>query len=135
MTKNLSLIEEIDFRDKIVNPFFEYVENSLVERKKVARDILMRSPKEILLIDRFGFSIDSVFAGLNEIQIEYFVKKAPISYKKELVSIMQDKEMMNGAWEIIKAMDEDEGDGSTKNQDRMKKIIQYIQDNRVTLQS
>jgi len=40
--------------------------------------------------------------------------------------------MMKGVFEIVKAMDEDLGRGSTSNQDRIKKVIQYIKDNRVT---
>ena len=129
MTKKLDLIEKNEYWDKIANPFFGYVGTSIIDRKRVAQNVLSRKSEDILLVDKFGFSIDSVFAGLNEKQIEFFAKNAPLAHKKELVSIFQDKEMMDGVWEIVKAMDDDEGDGSIKNKDRIKKIIQYIQDN------
>lgn len=134
MTKNLDLIEESEYWEKFSSPFLSYIGRSLPERKRVARDISLRKKEDLLLMDKFGFGIDSIFSGLTEDQIQYIAKNAPLEYKKEMVSIFQDKEMMDGVWEIAKAMDDDEGDSSAKNQDRIKKIIQYINDNRAVFQ-
>lgn len=131
MTKKLSLIEEIECREKIYTPFLTYVGNSIIERKKIARDILTRKSEDVLLVDKWGFNIDSIFAGLSESHIEYFSKHAPREYKKSLMEIFQDKEMMDGVWEIVKSIDEDEGDGLMQNQKRIKNVIQYIRDNQI----
>lgn len=135
MTRNLDLIEEIDYREKITTPFLGYVMGTLAERKKVAGEILTRKPEDLLLVDGTGFNIDSIFSGLNEENVEYIVKRAPLEYKESLAEILGDKEMMDGVWEIAKSMDDDEGDGQTRNQDRIKKIIQYIQDNQIAFQN
>ncbi|EKE25260.1 MAG: hypothetical protein ACD_5C00228G0003 [uncultured bacterium] len=135
MTRNLTTIEESDYYEKINSPFFSYVIGTVSERKAVSRDILIRTPEDILLIDEFGFGIDSIFAGINESQIEYFAKHAPLEYKKEIIEILSDENMMNGVWEIVKSMDEDEGDNYTVNQDRINKVIRYIQDNQVAFKS
>lgn len=134
MTKNLNLNEELEYWDKFSSPFLAYIESVLIEKKRVSYDIFSRKPEELLLVDSFGFGIDSIFAGLTEIQIEYFAKKAPMQHKKELISIFGDESMMRGVWEIAKAMDDDNGDGSNKNQERIKRVIQYIKDNIVIFQ-
>ena|SRR6266567_1159902 len=134
MTKNLDLIEESDLWDKMVNPFLNNIGNSFHEKRRLAIDIYNRSSEEILFIDPFGFGIDSIFAGLSEKQIEYLAKHAPAKYRKELISIFSDKEMMDGVWEIAKAMDEDLDDGSNRNQKRIRSVIQYIRDNRAVFQ-
>lgn len=135
MTKNLDLIEESEYWDKISNPFLSCIEDSILEKKRVAKDIILRKSEDILLIDKFGFGVDSIFAGLNENKIEYFAKHAPLEYRKDLIDISTDQEMMSGVWMIAKAMDDDTGDGSTKNQERIKKVIQYIVDNRIAFQA
>lgn len=129
MAKNLNIIEEYDLRALIESPELSYVENSVLERKKVAKNILNRKAEEILLINKTGFYIDSVFAGLDEKKIEFFAKNSPLEYKKNLIKIFQDKEMIDGVWEVARAMDEDEGNNLMSNQDRIKKVIQYIRDN------
>jgi len=134
MTKNLNPIEESEYWENFSTPFLSYLGSSIIERKHVAGDIKMRKPEDVLLVDKFGLSVDAVFAGLNEKQIEFFAKNAPLEYKKEMASIFSDQEMMDGVWEIVRAMDNDEGDGSTENQDRIKRVVQYIQDNRIAFQ-
>lgn len=131
MAKNLNIIEEYDLRALIESPELSYVENSVLERKKVAKNILNRKAEEILLINKTGFYIDSVFAGLDEKKIEFFAKNSPLEYKKNLIKIFQDKEMIDGVWEIVKSIDEDEGDGLMQNQKRVKNVIQYIRDNQI----
>jgi hypothetical protein len=42
--------------------------------------------------------------------------------------------MVNGVFEIAKAMDEDLGRGATQNQDRVRNVIQYIKDNRIAFE-
>lgn len=134
MTTHLNLIEESEYWEKFATPFLSYASTSLVERKRVAMEILIKKPEEILLIDKAGFGIDSIFAGLGERHIEFFAKHAPLAYKKEMMNIFKDSGMMNGVFEIANAMDEDENNGSTRNQTRVKKVIQYIQDNRPVFQ-
>lgn len=135
MIKNLDLIEESDLWDKMVNPFLNYTGTSLDNKKRLAMDIFHRSAEEILLIDPSGFGFDSIFAGLAEKHIEYFAKHAPLKYKKELMEIFKDQEMITCALKIAKVMDEDEGDGSNKNQDRIRKNMQYLKDNQAAFQS
>lgn len=129
MTKKLDIMEELDILELIETPELSYATDSLLERKKIAKNVLFRNPEEILFINKTGFRADSVFAGLNEKHIEYFIKNAPIEHKKEIIRMLKDQKMMNGVWEIVKSMDDDAGDGSVKNQVRMKKVVQYIQDN------
>ena len=129
MQNNLDTIEEFDILENIQYPHLSFDVDLLADRKKVSLLVSRKSVEEILLIDKNGFYIDSVFAGLSEKQIEYFAKNAPAEYKKKIIEIFDDQEMMKGVWEITKAMDVDEGDGLTKNQDRIKKVVQYIQDN------
>ena len=131
MAKNLDIMEEYEILESIKLPHLSYVMDTLTERKKVARNVLNRKTEDILLVDKTGFYIDSVFAGLNEKSIEYFAKYAPVEYKKNLMKIFQDKEMMDGMWETVKSMDDDEGNGSIQNQNRIKSVIQYIKDNQI----
>jgi len=132
MAYNLSMMEEISIDLNIREPFANAVFPSLNDKKKVAYSIALRNHSEILLVSSYGFSINSVFAGLSEKHIEHIANHGPKDYKENIIKTLKDEKMMKGVFEIVKAMDEDLGRGSTSNQDRIKKVIQYIKDNRVT---
>lgn len=134
MEKDLSMLEELNIIENLKEPHLSYIIGTMVERKKVAYLVLGKDEKDILLIDSSGFLIDSVFAGLSEKNIEYITKKGPQKYKEALIKILKDQEMMRGAFEIVKAMDDDLGSGVTQNQTRIKNVIQYIKDNRVAFE-
>lgn len=128
------MLEELNIIENLKEPHLSYIIGTMVERKKVAYLVLGKDEKDILLIDSSGFLIDSVFAGLSEKNIEYITKKGPQKYKEALIKILKDQEMMRGAFEIVKAMDDDLGSGVTQNQTRIKNVIQYIKDNRVAFE-
>jgi|SRR3989344_4561085 len=134
MIGDLKILEEYKIRDFIENPDFTYVEGTILERRRVSVSILMRREVEVLLIHKSCFLIDSVFAGLSENHIEYIAKNGPKNYKENLLKILDDQGMMKGVFEIAEAMDEDLGDNITKNQERVKNVIQYIKDNRVAFE-
>jgi len=125
---------ELTVRKYLREPHFSYIEESIFNRKKVSNILLSKKQDEILLIDSYGFVFDSIFAGLTEKNIEYIAKNAPRDYKESLLKILHDQEMMGGVFEIVKAMDEDLGESVTKNQERIKNVIQYIKDNRVVFE-
>jgi len=124
-------MEEYEILESIETPHLSYVLDTLMDRKKTARNVLNRKTEDVLLIDKTGFYIDSIFAGLSEKSIEYFAKHAPMEYKKNLMEIFRDKDMLDSMWETVKSMDDDEGSGTISNQDRIKKVIQYIRDNQI----
>jgi len=128
---NIELEQELSIRNNLKEPHFSYLEDSISNRERVANLIISKNGNEILLIDSYGFLFDSVFAGITEKQIEYIAKNAPRDYKENILKILQDQEMMKGVFEIAKSMDDDLGRGSTRNQERVKNIIQYIKDNRI----
>jgi hypothetical protein len=125
------IIDENDIKKNIHEPHFSYIEGTIMERKGVAYSILQRDENEILLAASSGFLIDSVFSGLSAKHIEYIAKNGPKDYKDNILKLLQDQEMMQGVFEIAKAMDDDLGRGATQNQERVKNVIQYIKDNRV----
>ncbi len=131
---NLSISEELNIEEMMRTPYLSYVIPSLQERRRIAYSILERTVEEILLIDSYGFLIDSVFAGLSENHIEYVAKNGPKAYKENLIKVLQDQEMINGAHQIAKSMDDDLSNNQTINQNRLKKVIQYIKDNKLAFQ-
>lgn len=134
MVEDVSLMEEIEIEQNLREPFGNYVNPSLIEKKKVAFSILTRGEVAVLLLDRYGFTVDFIFAGLTEKHIEYIAKNAPRDYKDNILKILQNQEMMKGVFEIAKAMDDDSGGGSTRHQERVRNVIQYIKDNRIAFE-
>jgi len=125
----LNIDEELNIRKNLREPHLSYISSIVENRKKVAYLVLQKKEDEILLVDRSGFLIDSVFAGLTEKHIEYIAKKAPKEYKIRILQILSDKQMMNGVFEVVRSMDGDLGHNITKNEDRIRNVIQYIKDN------
>lgn len=131
MPENLTTLEEFDFRRKVQTPHLSFYPLNLIAKKNIAFIVLSNKETEILLINSLGFKTNSVFAGLSEGHIEYVAKNGPIDYKENLLKILKDQEMIKGAFEIAKAMDEDLGGNVTKNQERVNNVIQYIKDNEI----
>lgn len=133
-TDYLTTLEEFDFIHEYQMPYLLSDDGSIGSKKKIAYLIMARKEDELFLVNPEGFSESSVFAGITEKQIEYFAKHAPLEYKKELVKIFSDKEMMASVWNIARAMDDDEGDGLEKNKKRITNVINYIYDNQILFQ-
>jgi hypothetical protein len=131
---DLTLEEKVKIREGLKEPHFSYIESKLLNRTKVAFSILQRKEADILLVDSYGFSIDSVFAGLSEKNIEYIAKNGPKNYKNNILKILGDQGMLKGVFEIAQAMDEDMNGDTTRNQERVRNVIQYIEDNKIAFQ-
>jgi len=131
---DLTMSEQLNIEENFKTPHLSYILETIQERKRVAYLILQKLIEEVLLIDSSGFLIDSVFAGLSEKHIEYIAKHGLQKQKENVLKILQDAEMMKGVWEIVKDMDDDLGGGATTNQQRVKKVMQYISDNRIAFQ-
>jgi len=128
---DLYIVEEFDILMRFRSPYDIFYPIDFISKKKVAQIVLRKKIDEILLINEMGFQQDSVFAGLTEEHIEYIVKNGPRPYKENVLKIVQDKKMIEGAYEIVQDMDDDLGKGVSKNRERIRKVIQYIKDNRI----
>lgn len=134
MSNNLSALEEFDAQRKIQFPHLLSSAVDLRSKKNTAYLVLARKERDLLLISPSGFGESAVIAGLSEKNIEHFMKGAPREHKENLLSVVSNNLLMEDAWEIAKSMDEDSGSGQTQHQDRVKKVFQYIKDNRAMLQ-
>jgi len=134
MKEKISIVKEMEIEKNLREPFGDYISPSLIVKKKIAYSILDREDIAVLLLDRYGFTLDYIFAGLTEKHIEYIAKNAPKNYKENILKTLRDQEMMKGVFEIAKAMDEDLGRGATQNQDRVRNVIQYVKDNRIAFE-
>lgn len=134
MSQLVTILEELNIRDSIEAPHFLYVEGTMLEKRRVAYLILQRKEDEVLLIDRTGFLVDSVLAGLSEKHIEHIAKSGPRDYKENILKSVKDQKILAEVVAIAKAMDEDLGGGSTRHQTRVKNVIQYIKDNQVVFE-
>ncbi|MFA5777848.1 MAG: hypothetical protein WC906_05460 [Parcubacteria group bacterium] len=134
MKEELSIEEEMKIEQDLREPFGDYIAPSLSVKKKIAHSILSREEKTVLLLDKYGFTIDFIFAGLTEKHIEYITKNAPKDYKDNILKLLQDQETLKGVFEIARAMDGDLGREAMQNQDRVGNVIQYIKDNRIAFE-
>lgn len=134
MANNLSLIEELNIEESIREPFSSYVIPDLRKKKMVAYSVLHRKNNDILLISSGGFLFDSIFTGLTEEHIHFISQNGPKEYKDNLLEIIKNNNKMNHVFKIAEAMDEDLGGNVTKNQERVKNVIQYIKDNKIAFE-
>ena len=122
-----------EIRDNILNklsiPHAYFPQENIGQKKTLARHIFSLKNEYILLPTYFAFSYTSIIAGLSEKHIEYVAKNAPVEYKKELATTILNKYKMKEVFEIAKAMDEDLGENLNQNQQRIKRVYQYICDN------
>lgn len=126
--------EEIEKVDHLEHPHLFFIGENKTKKNTAYQILKEYKENEILIIDPYGFSVDSVFSGLTEKHIEYIAKTAPQDYKDNILKILSDQEMMKGVFEIAKAMDDDLGRGTTQNQERVRNVTQYIKDNRTVFE-
>ena len=134
MDNSLSALEEFDAQRKIQYPHLLYSATDMVAKKKMAYVVLAKKGDELLLIEPSGFGEATVIAGLTVGDIEYFSKHAPRDCKENLISTVRNDLLVKDIFEIAQAMDDDLGGGATTNQQRVKKVMQYISDNRIAFQ-
>lgn len=134
MAKNLTTLEEFDIRRRLQMPHLSYHPLTIDAKKNIAFLVLSNNNSEILMINIEGFRTSSVIAGLSEKHIEYIAKNTPEDYKKIFIEIINNKAEVEDIIEIAKAMDEDLGGNVTKNQERVKNVIQYIKDNKIAFE-
>lgn len=120
--------------DKLSSPHL-YFPQETIGAKRILAEYINGVENELLLIPvTFAFSYAAIVAGINERQIEYLTKSAPEEYKKELNGAIAQEYKIKEIMEIAKAMDEDLGGNSVRNQERTKNVIQYIKDNQAAFE-
>jgi hypothetical protein len=125
---------EDDISEKLALPYIYFLQENFQQKAMFARYILSLDVETVLLPSCYIFSYPAVLAGLSEIQIEHVAKNAPADYKKELYECVRDDFRIHEAFDIAREMDDDLGQGRTDNQLRLKKILQYINDNSLAFQ-
>ncbi|NTW26907.1 MAG: hypothetical protein HGA36_01140 [Candidatus Moranbacteria bacterium] len=120
--------------DEFSIPHIAFPQDTIQQKKALARRISTLKCEELLLASTMAFSYEGIIAGITIEQIEYFAKNAPINFKKELIKSILTEYRMKEVFEIAKSMDDDLGEGIMQNQNRIKKVIQYIQDNGAVFQ-
>jgi hypothetical protein len=114
---------------RLQSPYLLPSQNDILAKKKIAFLVASKNEEEILLVSPGGFLSSTVLAGITEKNIEHVAKNAPREYKKNIIEALGNQETMKEIMEIAKAMDDDLGRNITKNQDRIRNVIQYIKDN------
>jgi hypothetical protein len=126
------MIDE-NYEDKVLDdyviPQVAFPQDTIAQKKALARRIASLKNEELLFASAVAFSYEGFIAGITTEQIEYFAKNAPINFKKELAKSIQTEYRTKAVFEIAKLMDEDLGEGATQNQKRVKNVYQYIKDN------
>lgn len=127
-----------NFKDEIIEkmtlPYLSIREASIASKMNLAIKTL-ELDNETLLIPAYSmFSYSAILAGLSEKQAEYIAKSAPSDYKKELLSSIMQPYKIREVLEIAKVMDTDIATNSTKNQERVRNVIQYIKDNQIVFE-
>jgi len=123
---------EDDILEELAMPYIKFPQNNMQVKKKLAWHIYNLANDTLLIPSPNMFSYSSIIAGISKKQIEYIAKNAPVDYKKELfISISKDYKIKEIS-EIIQAMDKDSG--GSKNQERIRNVIQYIKDNKAVFE-
>jgi len=125
----LTTLEEFDAIMRFQSPHLLSSQNDILTKKKIAFLMASKNEGEILLISPSGFLYSAVLAGITEKNIEYIAKNAPQECKKNIMQALSNQETMKEIMEITKAMDDDLGHNTTKHEDRIRNVIQYIKDN------
>lgn len=134
MSQYVTTLEEFDIMGKFQTPYLMHVKNDNISKKNVAYIVLSKKIDEILLVSPLGFRESAIIAGLSEKHIELLAKHAPQEYKEYILKTVSDNAFVSDITEIAKDMDDDLGGGATTNQQRVRNVVQYIQDNRVVFQ-
>lgn len=122
-------MEDFNIMRKIQTPYLAYENDDLVTKRNIAFDVLSRKAEDILLINAFGFREEAVLAGITEEQIEYIAKHGPRKYKENIIKTFSNEYSVLEIEEIVKMMDEEEGEGKNNNWQRMRNVMRYIGDN------
>ena len=126
-------LEEV-ILDELSIPHIAFPQDTIQQKKALARHIFFLKEEELLFASSFSFSYTSIIAGITLKHIEYFAKNASMNYKNELYNSFVSQYKVKEVFEIAKAMDEDSGEEITQNQDRIRNVIKYISDNRAVFQ-
>lgn len=127
----LYTLEEFDISRKIMLPHLLYSPMTPQNKRNVAFMIQSRKEDEILLISSLAFRESYVIAGLTEKQIEYFALHAPKEYKENLMEAVSDQDVINDIGEIAAMMDQELPGKSDANQQRVRRVFDYIRNNQV----
>lgn len=125
---------EIELYEKLTMPYVVFSQNAFVQKRILAWHITKLSGDELLFATPQSFYFEGVVAGLTFEHLEYIARKAPMSYKTELISAMSDMQFMDRVFEIAESMDDDLGGNTTRNRDRIASIIKYIEYNKIAFQ-
>lgn len=131
MAKELNLLEEMDVINHIRNPYLSYVDDSIKDRVRVAGLMADRTGEEVLLMDPFGFSVDSVLAGLYPEHMEYIARFGAKEYKEALLEAFTNQETLQRCNEVVKAMDMNTQSGNDTHQKRFLRNVKFVIDNRI----
>ena len=115
--------------DEFVIPHIVFPQETIQQKKALARRVTSLKSEELLFASAMAFSYEGIIAGITTEQIEYFAKNAPINFRKELANSINTEYRMKEVFEIAKMMDEDLGEGIVQNQKRIKSVYRYISDN------
>lgn len=128
------MIDYSEIRDKIFEqltiPYIYFPQQTLGQKAVLARYVLNLKGEILLISSSFVFSYSAILAGLTESHVEYIAKNAPIDYKRELLNAISQEHKLNEIFNIVKAMDGDMGNGNMDNQTRIKRVMQYVMDNK-----
>jgi len=102
--------------DEFTIPHIAFPQDTIQQKKALARHIALLKKEELLFASAMAFSYESVIAGITAEQMEYFTKNAPKNYKQEIAKSIMAEYRMKEVFEIAKAMDEDLGEGVVQNQ-------------------
>lgn len=130
---NYSEIED-DISDKVVLPYVYYDQETMGGKLLLAKYVMQARPEVLLLPSYFLFSYSAVAAGLTEKQLEYIASNAPAEYKKELSKTFSNENKIKEVIEIGRMLDDDYGQNTEKNQERIRRVYQYIRDNSIAFQ-
>ncbi|PIP26959.1 MAG: hypothetical protein COX30_04555 [Candidatus Moranbacteria bacterium CG23_combo_of_CG06-09_8_20_14_all_39_10] len=125
---------EDNITEKLAMPYVFFSQNNLDQKKILAIYIYNLDVHLLLLSGYSAFSYSSIIAGLSEKHITHIANNAPLDYKKELLNSVFQEYRIKEALEIAEIMDDDLGRNTTRNQDRVKNVIQYIKDNRTVFE-
>lgn len=120
--------------EKLTLPYLSIEENSMRSKTNLAMDTLGLDNEILLIPSHSMFSYSAILAGLSEGQIEHIAMNAPSDYKKELLNSIMQAYKIKEVFEIAKAMDTALATNSTKNQERVQNVIQYIKDNQIVFE-
>jgi hypothetical protein len=131
MPTQLSNLEEFDIISKIQFPHLLYAKMTPENKRNVAFSVLARKEAELLLISALAFREGSIVAGISEKQMEYFALNAPREHREALMEAVSDIEVIREILEIAKFMDEEIANGSIQNEQRVARVFDYIQENKI----